>query len=330
MELLIIGGTQFVGRALTEDALSRGYRVTLFHRGQTNPDIFPDVQHIHGDRDGQLERLGDRHWDAVIDTCGYVPRIVGQSAAYLKDRVKRYVFISTISVYSQSTQHNRNEDADLATLTDETTEEITGETYGGLKVLCEQVAEQTMPGRVLIIRPGLIVGPHDPTNRFTYWPVRVRRGGEVLFPGDGSYPTQFIDVRDLAAFTLDMTARQATGIYNATGPDYPVSVLDVCKAAQQVTGSSASYIHADPEWLVQQEVGAWMEMPLWIPSEEGAAMMTTNVQRAIGAGMGFRPLADTIRDTLTWYDSIQGDEKTWPAGMKAEREAALIQAWKNR
>jgi 2'-hydroxyisoflavone reductase len=187
-----------------------------------------------------------------------------------------------------------------------------------------------MPGRVLTIRPGLIVGPHDPTNRFTYWLVRVRRGGDVLFPGDGSYPTQFIDVRDLAAFTLDMTEQQATGIYNATGPDYPVSVMDVCKATQQVTGAAASYVHADPEWLVQKEVGPWMEMPLWIPSEEGAAMMATSVQRALDAGMRFRPLADTIRDTLAWYDSIAGDNQPWPAGMKAEREAELIQAWKNR
>jgi 2'-hydroxyisoflavone reductase len=329
MNILIIGGTRFVGRAIAEDALARGHQVTLFHRGQTNPDLFPGAEHILGDRDGELTNLGDRQWDAVIDTCGYVPRIVGLSAEYLKDRVKRYIFISTISVYSESTERGRDEDAELATLTDETTEEITGETYGGLKVLCEQIAERIMPGRVLVIRPGLIVGPHDPTNRFTYWPVRVRRGGDVLVPGDGSYPAQFIDVRDLAAFTLHMTEQQATGIFNATGPDVALTLMDVLKAAQAVTGSSVEYVHATAEFLAEKEVAPWMEMPLWIPSEAGAALMAVSVQRGIDAGMRFRPLAETIRDTLAWYDSIQGDEQTWSAGMKAERETELIAALKN-
>lgn len=324
MDILIIGGTRFVGRALTEVGLAHGHNMTLFHRGQSNPDIFPDVERILGDRESDLANLGDRQWDVVIDTCGYFPRVVRDAAEYLKDKVKRYVFISTISVYTESSEIGRDEDTELATLEDETTEEITGETYGGLKVLCEQAAEAVMPGRVIQIRPGLIVGPHDPTNRFTYWPIRVRKGGDVLVPDDGSTPSQFIDVRDLADFTMKCIEDDTIGIFNATGPDYPLTIQNVLDTSKAVSGSDANFVYTDGDWLQEKEVGAWMEIPLWIPNAEGQALMQLSIQRAVDKGLKFRPLEDTIRDTLAWYDEINGDEKEWQAGLNPEKEAELL------
>jgi 2'-hydroxyisoflavone reductase len=324
MKILIIGGTRFVGRALTEVALAHGHEVTLFHRGQSNPDIFPEVERILGDRDGELAKLGNRQWDAVIDTCGYVPRIVKASAEYLADKVKTYVFISTISVYAESSMVGRDEDAELATTENETAEEVTGELYGPLKVLCEKAAEAAMPGRVLQIRPGLIVGPHDPTNRFTYWPVRVRKGGDVLVPDDGSSFTQFIDVRDLADFTIKCLEERVIGTFNATGPEKPATLQQVLDASKQVSGSNPNFVYAPAAWLLEKEVGPWMEMPLWIPTKDDQALMQISVARAVAKGLKFRPLEETIRDTYAWYDEIKGDERQWNAGMKPEREAALL------
>lgn len=324
MDILIIGGTRFVGRALTEIGLARGHNITLFHRGQSNPDIFPEVERILGDRDTDLANLGERQWDVVIDTCGYIPRHVRASAEYLKDKVKRYVFISTISVYAETTEVGLDENAELATLEDETTEEITGGTYGGLKVLCEQAAEEIMPGRVIQIRPGLIVGPHDTTNRFTYWPIRIRKGGDTLVPGDGSMPCQFVDVRDLAEFTIKCIEDDSVGIFSVTGPDNPLTLQQVIETAKSVTDSDANFIYVDEAWLQEKEVGPWMEMPLWIPDDSGKAMMQVSIQRALNAGLTIRPLEETIRDTLAWYDDIKGDEKEWPAGMKPEKEAELL------
>jgi 2'-hydroxyisoflavone reductase len=328
MKLLIIGGTRFVGRALVEVALARGHEVTLFHRGQSNPDIFPDVERILGNRDGELEKLGNRQWDAVIDTCGYVPRIVKASAEYLADKVKTYVFISTISVFKESNIVGRDEDAELATMEDETIEEVTGESYGALKVLCEKAAEAAMPGRVVQIRPGLIVGPHDPTNRFTYWPVRVRKGGDVLVPDGGSGFAQFIDVRDLADFTIKCLEDGTIGTFNATGPEKPTTIQHVLDVSKQVTGSNANFVSAPSEWLLEKEVGPWMELPLWLPTLDDQALMQISIDRAVAKGMKFRSLEDTVRDTLAWYDEIKGDEKQWNAGMKPEKEAELLEELK--
>lgn len=329
MRILIIGGTRFLGRALSEATLERGHELTLFHRGQTNPDLFPQAEHIQGNRDGEIENLGDGQWDAVIDTCGYVPRIVGMSAAYLADKVKHYVFISSISAYTETTEVNRDEDAPLATMDDPTSEEMTGESYGPLKVLCEQAAEEALPGRTTIIRPGLIVGPHDPSNRFTYWPVRIRKGGDVLIPDAPTMPSQIIDVRDIAEFTLTVIENEAIGIYNVCGPQKPHTFNDIFDACKEVSGSHANLIPVSEEFLTQQEVGPWMEMPLWLPDETGKALMHVNVDRAVQAGLTFRSLQDTIRATLDWYDEIQGDEQEWSAGMKAEREQELLAIYQN-
>lgn len=325
MELLVIGGTKFVGRAIVKAAVVRGHHVTMFNRGQTNADLFPEVTRIQGDRETDLERLGTRHWDAVIDTCGYVPRVVKASAEYLAPLVRRYVFISTISVYSDQISPHADEDAELATMEDPTREDITGETYGPLKVLCEQEVEAALPGRALIVRPGLIVGPHDPTNRFTYWALRMAQGGDFLAPGGPDYPTQFIDVRDLATWTVEMAQRDASGIYNATGPDYPLTLGALFDQGAGVFNNDANPVWASDEFLLEHEVGPFTEMPLWLPRLIAERMMTIDVGRAVHDGLRFRSLADTLRDTVAWAQPL-GDERPGQAGMRPEREAELLQA----
>src|SRR5690606_2480891 len=254
MKLLIIGGTRFVGRALVDSALARGHEVTLFNRGQSNPGLYPQVETIVGDRTGDLSALSSRSWDAVIDTCGYVPRIVRNMAETLSGNVGHYTFISSISVYRDFTQAGIDEAYPVGTVEDETVEEITGETYGPLKALCEQAVAEVFPGRALNIRPGLIVGPHDGSDRFNYWPYRVARGGEVLAPGNPDASAQIIDVRDLGDWTLDMAERQATGVYNATGPEQPFTISHVLESCREVTNSDATFTWVSDEFLVEQGV----------------------------------------------------------------------------
>ena len=327
MKLLIIGGTVFVGRALVEAALARGHEVTLFNRGQHNPELFPQVEKLRGDRDGGLDALRGRQWDAVVDTCGYFPRVVRQSAERLAGSVGHYTFISSISVYAENRTPGTSESAPVGTLEDETVEEVTGETYGPLKALCEQAAEQAMPGRVLNIRPGLIVGPHDPTDRFTYWPGRVARGGEVLAPHGPGVPVQFIDVRDLAEWNVRLIEAGRTGIYNATGPGYSLtmgSLLDTCKT---VSGSDAAFTWVDAAFLEEQAVEAWSDLPLYVPqTEEYAGFSSVSCAKGVADGLTFRPLADTVRDTLTWAQSRPAEHE-WRAGLKPERERVVLEAW---
>ena len=331
MKLLILGGTVFLGRALVEAALAGGHGVTLFNRGQHNPELYPEVEKLHGDRDGALSALEGRRWDAVIDTCGYVPRVVRASAALLAGAVEHYTFISSISVYADETAPWLDEEARVGTLEDETVEEVTNETYGPLKALCEQAALAALPGRALIVRPGLIVGPHDPSDRFTYWPHRVARGGEVLAPDRPERVVQIIDVRDLAAWTLRMAEQRASGVYNATGPDYNLTmgrVLDACKA---VSGGDARVVWASEKFLLDAEVQPWIELPLWIPRGESEAndVFSANCERAFAAGLSFRPLAETIRDTLAW-EATRPPDHQWRAGLPAEREAQVLGDWQQR
>lgn len=322
MRLLILGGTRFLGRHLVRAAQERGHHVTLFNRGRTNPGLFTGVVELVGDRDGHLEALQGGRWDAVIDTSGYVPRIVRQSAGLLAPAVNHYTFISSVSVYGGLNAKGIDEAWPVATIADETTEEITGETYGALKALCEQVVLEQYPQNGLIIRPGLIVGPYDPTDRFTYWPVRVARGGEVLAPAPPEYETQFIDVRDLAEWTLMMVERRAPGIFNATGPDEPMPfglLLDKCRT---VAGSDATFTWVSPAFLLEHGVQPWMELPLWIPDEEGSV----DIRRAVAGGLRFRPVAATIADTLSWAEQRPADH-VWRAGLDAEKEARLLETW---
>ncbi|MBI3240984.1 MAG: epimerase [Chloroflexi bacterium] len=323
MKLLILGGTVFLGRHTAEAALARGHEVTLFNRGQHSPELFPDVEKLRGDRNGDLSALRGRKWDAVVDTCGYVPRTVRASAELLAQAVERYVFISSISVYRELDKApGLDEDSPVGKLEDETVEEITGETYGPLKALCEQAAEAALPGRALNIRPGLIVGPHDPSDRFTYWPVRIARGGDVLAPDGPDWHTQVIDARDLAEWTIRMVEAKMTGVFNATGPDYPLTfgkVLDECKA---VSGSDARFVWVGGKFLLEAGVQPWSELPLWL----GGGDMTVSVSKAIAAGLAFRPLADTIRDTLAW-EAARPSDRAPRAGMKREREEEVLRKW---
>jgi len=327
MRLLILGGTIFVGRALVEAAQARGYEVTLFNRGQHNPDLFPDVERLRGDRDGGLDALRGRTWDAVVDTCGYVPRLVRQSAELLADAVGHYTFISSISVYGDFSKSGIDEADHVGTLEDEAVEEVTGETYGPLKALCEQAAERALPGRVLNVRAGLIVGPYDISDRFTYWPVRVARGGEVLAPGQPDARTQFIDVRDLVDWNLRAIEAGTPGVYNVTGPEKPLTLQMVLDACRAVGGSDASITWVDAAFLKEKEVAPWTELPLYIGDDPGfAGIDSVDCGKAIRSGLTFRPLEDTVRATLDWEAARPADHP-WRAGITAEREAELLRAW---
>lgn len=328
--ILIIGGTVFLGRHIVEAALERGHEVAIFTRGVHNPDLFPQVERLRGDRDGQLDALHGRSWDAVIDTSGYLPRVVRASAELLARAVDLYAFISTISVFADTSKPGIDENSPVGWLEDETVEEITGETYGPLKALCESVVEEVYGPRALIIRPGLIVGPHDPTDRFTYWPRRVAQGGSILAPDRPEAPVQFIDVRDLAEWTIRMVEEGRTGVYNATGPDSTLTMGEVLETSRTVSGSNAEFEWVPEDFLLERNVAPWMELPLWVPAtEEFEGFHRVNVDRAIAAGLTFRPLADTVRDTLAW-DAQQPPDRELKAGMDQKRETELLQEWKAR
>lgn len=329
MRILIIGGTRFVGRHLVEAALERNYEVTLFNRGKTNPDLFPQLETILGDREQDVDKLKGRIWDAVIDVAGYIPRIVRLSAEVLEKSVSRYVFISSLSVYGDFKEVGIDESYPVGKLEDETIEEVNGETYGPLKALCERAVQDIFGGeRTLIVRPGLIVGPHDPTDRFTYWPVRVARGGDVLAPQKPEAAIQVIDARDLAEFIIRLVQENASGVYNATGPDYELTIGKLLEVSKQVSGSEANFHWGSLEFLKQNKVEPWSDMPAWIPDdEEGVGFSRIDISKAIAAGLKFRPLEETVRDTLDWAQTRPTDH-TWRAGLTAEREREVLAAWK--
>lgn len=326
MDVLIIGGTRFLGRHLVQAALQRGYHVTLFNRGQTNPELFPEVEKLRGDRAVDLSALAGRRWDAVIDTCGYRPRDVRASARALADAAGHYSFISTISVYEDLSPPDVDEDSPLGWLSGgETVEEVTAEVYGPLKARCEEAVQEALPGRALILRPGLIVGPHDPSFRFTYWPQRAAQGGEVLAPGPPGRMVQFIDVRDLAEWNLDLIEDMRTGVFNVTGPAQPVSmgvILDLCREAGD---SEATYTWVDEGFLVDEGVGPYVELPLWIPGQDDRV----RIDRALNLGLNLRPIAETIRDTLAWSHTLPPDAPR-RAGLAPDREAELLALWRSR
>jgi 2'-hydroxyisoflavone reductase len=324
MKTLILGGTKFLGRHLVDAALAAGHEVTLFNRGKTNPALFPNIETIIGDREKDLERLSGREWDAAIDVAGYVPRIVRLSAEALKRSVKKYVFISSISVYSDFKKVGINEDDPVGKLEDETVEEITGETYGPLKALCEKTVQEIYGDRALIVRPGLIVGPHDPTDRFTYWPIRVKRGGDMITPDKPQTPIQIVDVRDLSAFIIKLIEDNASGTYNATGPDRELMMGEFLEACKLVSGSLATFHWASADFLKEHEVAPWSDMPVWIPDTvEDAGFSRVDISRAIQAGLQFRPLEDTIRDTIQWAETRPEDHE-WHAGLNPTKENILL------
>ncbi len=338
--ILILGGTGFLGPAIVEHAIARGHEVTLFNRGRTNADLFPELEQLRGDRNtGELDALRGREFDAVIDTSAYVPSHVTAAAEILKDQVGQYLLISSISVYPSFGEEGgvMSEDGEVATVPDEVVAEVKtiqesfrdgGRYYGGFKALCEAAAEAVMPGRVANIRPGLIVGPRDNSDRFTWWPARIAKGGEVLAPGNPDQPVQFIDVRDLGEWVVHCAEEGHVGVYNATGFDGVVTMAQVLYGCRCATELPVTITWADEEFLDEQEVGPWMQMPLWIPSRKNTI---ASISKAQAKGLRFRPVADTIRDTLVW--SLEESERRpmfRRTGLPPEREAEVLAAWHAR
>lgn len=313
MRVLILGGTKFLGRAIAEAALARGHELTLLNRGETNPDLFPAAERLRGDRTGDLSALAGRAWDAVVDPSGYVPAVVRDSAELLRTS-GRYVFVSSISVYADFST-GPDEGSAVAELDDAPVDELASDysNYGPLKALCEAEVARVFGDRGLVVRPGLIVGPHDPTGRFTYWAQRLARGGETLAPGPPERRVQFVDVRDLAEWIVAAVEQGLTGTYNATNEGVPWAEL--------LAGADVTWV--PDEFLQEHEVGEWMELPLWIADPALAGLHETDVSRAVAAGLGFRPLDETIAGAAT-APAVEG------VGLTPEREAALLSSWHER
>ncbi|HEX2093672.1 MAG TPA: NAD-dependent epimerase/dehydratase family protein [Longimicrobiaceae bacterium] len=328
MRLLILGGTHFFGRHLVEVALSRGHEVTLFNRGTTNPELFPEVERLRGDRDGGLDVLRDRRWDAVVDSYGFRPRVVGDSVRLLQDAVEHYTFISTLGVY-QPSPDSKDEDSPLMELGGEDPEEVTIRNYGALKALCEQVVREGFGERALVVRSGLMMGPYDYTDRYTYWVGRVAEGGEVLAPGPPETHVEGADARDLASWVVRMVEERRQGTYNVNGPAEPLhfgTFLETCRA---ISGSDARFTWVDEEFLHHNKVRVWEEIPVWLPRGAEGLCKVSNA-RARDAGLVFRPLADTLRDILEWDRARPAEERRRVAGMSPGRERELLEAWHRR
>jgi nucleoside-diphosphate-sugar epimerase len=317
VRLLVLGGTKFLGRAIVAAALARRHETTIFTRGQTNPELFPEAEHLVGDRTGDLSALDGRRWDAVVDTSGFVPHVVRRSAALLSPASEHYTFVSSISVYPEFSQPV-HEESPVAELADgQPADELMPDyaNYGALKALCEREVVEAFAGRALLVRAGLIVGPHDPTGRFTYWPHRLARGGETLAPGPPERPVQFVDVRDLAEWIVGGAEQRLTGAFNVTSEPYAF--------ADVLAGADVTWV--DDGFLLEREVGEWMELPLWIASTPGQERFhEVDTTKAHAAGLRHRPLADTIEATLADARTVDG------VGLAAEREAELLRDWHAR
>jgi 2'-hydroxyisoflavone reductase len=337
LKLLVLGGTRFLGPAIVDHALARGHEVTLFNRGKSNPQLYPGLEKLRGDRGSpptprspagtpaDLKALEGRSFDAVIDTSGYWPEQMESVVGLLKDHVKQYVFISTISVYPGFGTSNTE-------ITEATPTGVKARSayeqweYGPFKALAEAAAEKLMPGRVTNIRPGLIVGPGDASDRFTWWPVRVHRGGEVLAPGNPEGHCQFIDVRDLGAWSVTCAEQGTVGVYNATGFPGHLSFGEFLAGCKCAIRTDCSFTWASEAFLEKHKVAPFQDMPLWIPD---AALPWVNVEAAIAQGLTFRPISDTIQDTLAWALAEPKGGKLNPRlGLAAEREQNLLAAWR--
>jgi 2'-hydroxyisoflavone reductase len=338
MKILIIGGTKFLGRHLIDAALKNNHEVTLFNRGKKYSDEeIPKIEEIHGDRHKDLEKLSGKTFDACVDTCGYLPQTVKMSAEFLKDKVNQYVFISSGSVYSDTRKANYDETTETATLTEEKLKEfekfdlktditaaVVGEYYGALKRLCEQAAEKAMPGRVLNVRSGMLVGAFDSTDRFTYWVMRVAGDGKILAPGKPENYVQLIDARDLSEWIIKMIEENETGIFNITGKSLDLTFGKMLGAIKTATGSDAEFVWVDEKFLTENAVAPWSEMPFYLPeSDENLKnFLTMNVDRALSKNLNFRPLSETILDVYNWRKSQSFEMR---AGISAEREKELLE-----
>lgn len=319
MKLLVLGGTLFLGRHVVEEALAAGHDVTMFTRGRTNPDLFPEAEHLGGDRDEGLDALHGGSWDGVVDTSGYVPRVLRQSAELLRDNVGRYVFVSSVSAYADMSKPI-DESSPLAVLNDPFSEDHRGPDYGPLKAACEHVVEEVYGERGTSVRAGLIVGPHDPTERFTYWPRRLAEGGDVLAPGVPERRVQIIDVRDLAGWLVELAQRGPGGPVNATGPAEPLTMGDALARIAAAVDGDVRLHWVDDEAVLAAGVEPWSELPLWLPGEDYAELMKVDITKAIAAGLTFRPLEQTAVDTLAWSRAAGPQRPT----LTREKERELL------
>ena len=326
LDILILGGTGFIGPHMVREALRRGHSVTLFNRGRTNNKLFPDLETIKGDRDGGLDALKGRKWDAVIDNSGYVPRHVQDSARLLAPSCDRYLYISTVAVYADFSRPI-DEDSPLATLSDESIEDVTWQTYGPLKALCEKRAAAEIDAAGLtILRPTYICGPGDHTDRFSYWPIRTRQGGEMLWPGTPQDFIQIVDVRDLANFTIDCLDRDISGTYNMVNPPREYSMGKLLEDCQAITAADVDAVWVPEDFLVSNGLNPGAQIPIWGGSARSFGVST---ERALSKGMHYRPERETARDLLVWWDSLPEERRAnLKAGPGAAREAEVIAAWK--
>lgn len=328
LRILILGGTGFIGPHQVRYALARGHQITLFNRGQTNPHLFPEVEKLRGDRDGDLESLKGREWDVVIDNSASIPRWVRDSAQLLKDSAGQYIYISTLSVYQGFPEHGMDETAPVRELADPMVEEVSSRTYGGRKVLCEREAQRAFPGRATVLRPGLIVGPGDRTDRWTYWPVRIARGGEVLAPGDPPRLVRYIDARDVSEWCVRLAEEDVTGTYNTVGPRSHLSMAEMLYGVRAVVSNEISFTWVAEGFLAEQGIRAWSDMPAWLPQEGNEGYGSVSRDRAIANGLTFRPLAVTARETLAWWSALPEERRSNPrAGLPSEREKEVLAAW---
>jgi 2'-hydroxyisoflavone reductase len=326
LRLLILGGTGFIGPHFVETLQAHGHTLTLFNRGKRNASLFPQIETLIGDRNGALDALRGRDWDIAIDNSGYVPRHVRQSAELLKEHVKRYIFVSSISAYASLAKPGITEDDATATLPDPTVEQVTDETYGGLKALCEQAVEQTFGARATILRPTYIVGPGDPTDRFTYWPVRAARGGEMLAPGTPNDPIQFIDVRDLAEFTRACVEQDIPGRFNVCNEPRKVSIGELLQTSKRIAKADTQFRWAEAAFLEANKLLESGEIPIWSPTQgEYAGAALVSPARAIAKGLRFRDLETTVTDTLAWHRTRPAEQQQkLKAGLAPERESQLL------
>jgi len=320
VKILVLGGTVFLGRHVVESALARGHSVTLFNRGRQNPNLFPKVEKLRGDRDGDLSALGGRRFDAVIDTSTYTPGQACGMAKILDRRIEHYTFISSISAYAGfPAGRSYDETAPLAEGNDG---------YGPLKARSEEALEAAFRGRVTHLRPGLIVGPHDPTDRFTYWPRRIAQGGEVLAPGRPERPIQFIDARDLADWCVRLSEGQRTGYFNAVGPKSLLTMQQFLETCRSAVGCNARFNWVSDEELITAGAEAWTELPLWIPENDGESggLFLGDNQKAIATGLTYRPILDTIKETLEWdvQEGAPPDSPIRVTPISRKREASIL------
>lgn len=328
MNLLILGGTVFLGRHLVDAARRRGHVVTLFNRGRSNAELFPELETLHGDRSAGAEGLAalrGRTWDAVIDTSGYLPGAVRESARALADATAAYAFVSTISVLADTSTLGQREDAPLAQLPDDADPaEFSPPHYGALKALCEQEVREVFSDAALVIRPGLIVGPHDPSDRFTYWPRRVAQGGDVLAP-PAEQPVQFIDARDLADWMLRVLEARVGGTYFGVGPRRRTTMADMLDACRPTDTLPARFVHVSDAFLLEREVKPFLDLPLWVPASDHG-FLDVDLKAALGVGLAHRPLVETVADTLRW-DRTRPSDSEVAAGLPLAREQELLSAW---